>query len=259
MNVILSYFGKHQNSIQNEKDKKSVHSVNSSIGSFHFTESKKSIEKILKEYTYSFNANDNLNEKNELEFYKNELDKNKKGLEEEDIIIYKNLMKMLEFIDKIKEEIKNSKIEKDILDKIILNCNGTEENNKNKYKIINCKYNINNLIDNKLDKKEYQDFDILNTEDNTKNFIAFLEMYKFVISASSITKNSVIDSSSHQTLNNINKVISPQNGIKIVKIGCHKNGKANFVKVLNENMIISGGDENIIFYDSGYNKKKKYQ
>jgi hypothetical protein len=52
-------------------------------------------------------------------------------------------------------------------------------------------------------------------------------------------------------------VISPQNGIKIVKIGYHKNGKANFVKVLNENMIISGGDENIIFYDSGYNNKKE--
>ena len=82
-------------------------------------------------------------------------------------------------------------------------------------------------------------------------------MVKPAISASSITKNTLIDSSSLQTLNNINKVISPQNGIKIVKIGYHKNGKANFVKVLNENMIISGGDENIIFYDSGYNNKKE--
>ena len=36
--------------------------------------------------------------------YKIEIDKYKKELEEEDIIIYKNFMKMLEFIDIIKEK-----------------------------------------------------------------------------------------------------------------------------------------------------------
>ena len=55
-------------------------------------------------------------------------------------------MKLMEFIDTIKDEIKDAKIEKYISDNIQFEFNEIEGNANKKYKIINCKYHYNDIL-----------------------------------------------------------------------------------------------------------------
>ena len=101
-----------------------------------FSDIKTDIEKFFQKYSFSL-----ISEKeNEIDYYKKEIKKFQEKKKEEEIIIYDSFMKLMEFIDTIRMEIENAKIEKYLSDKIQFEFNEREGNANKKYKIINCKY-----------------------------------------------------------------------------------------------------------------------
>ena len=172
--------------ITDEKNFPSANEPTVKIGSENsyrcFADIKTDIEKFFQKYSFSFNSE----KENEIDYYKKEIIKFREKIEKEEIIIYDSFMKLMEFIDIIRMEIKNAKIEKNWSDNIQFEFNEREGNANKKYKIINCKYHYNDILFvNKEDKnEEYQDIDILNSENNTKNFLTFLRTIKPNISLS---------------------------------------------------------------------------
>ena len=130
-------------------------------------------------------------------------------------------MKLMEFIDIIRKEINNAKIEKYFL--IIYNLSSMKEKEmltKNiKLLIANIiKYHYYDILFIKKEDKnvEYEDIDILNSENNIKNFLTFLQTIKPNISLSSIKSMSDLNSTENsqtvkETINILNNNINITN------------------------------------------------
>ena len=182
-----------------------------------------------------------LQKEKEINLYKRE-DLLKEG---NDIIIYDSFKELTKFIDKIKNIKEKDEIEFDIELKFTEN----KENMEGKLKNINCEYNYLNL--KKEDTNIFQDKDILNDENNTNNFNDFIKKNKSLkIGLSSISQKLNYYYSSSNTLEiDLNK--------KLSKIKC--DSIPNYIKVLSQNLTISGDGENMYFYGSSniiLNKEK---
>ena len=244
----LSYF-------KGEKQSE-VSSVNlGSNISYSFTNIKIFLENIFKNLQYPILINViskelHLEEK-ELNFnsYKKKINSYKKEeLEKDDIIIYDSFKKLEKFINKIKEEIVRqiTEIFDNIYIELTLNFTGKEEKGKGDFKNITCNYDIKST--SFLFNQNYQDEDVLNNENNIENFKSLFNNIKTSLSSIRISNNS----SSNQTLKDINNNLVIYT---VKKIGYHKKGGANYIKQLNNNLLISGDNKTIFFYDINSYKK----
>ena len=136
--------------------------------------------------------------------------------------------------------------------KLIFN-NETNKESNCAYKKISCEY-VNSL-ENSLSK--YQDSDILNKDLYNKNNICEnSNFYKFLNDINKIYNFSNISNISEILKNKGSEFLSFQEIHSSIKvIGVHKKS-ANYIIELDNGFIISGGPEDIIFYENNNFKKK---
>ena len=221
----------HQNEISYQQNSFNI----SECMNFSFKDFKYDIKNFFNsEFTF------NSEKEQKLENIKNEVEKieKEKDLNKEDNFIYESFMKLVEYIDKIKSEnIGNIKL-------IFKENEESDENFDGKYKNINCEIII---VGSDLEKKKISELkDILNKEYNMEIF----QKSTNFSSLSSIQKQTITSGST--STNETNKLLHDIKS-SIKKIGNHNN-KANYVKILNSKIIISGGDEDIFFYNDSYSK-----
>ena len=247
----LSYFNNEKQSEVSFVNLDSIKNISNS-----FTSIKIYLENILKNLQYPIIINViskelHLEEKEKeinFNYYREKINSYQKEdlVEKDDIIVYDSIKKLGEFINKIKEEIKSiTEIFDNINIELTLNFTAKEDKGKGNYKNITCKYDIK-TTSFRLNQN-YQDEDILNNENNIANFKSLFNNIKGSLSSIRISNNS----SSNQTLKDIN------NNLKVCtvkKIGYHKHG-ANYIKQLKNNLLVSGDNKTIFFYDVNSYKK----
>ena len=222
-----------------------IYSSNVQIGNIqnNFSEIKIYYENILNKLEYTIKLkeqtnseeqkalNDNYNNwKNKLKDYEN-VSKNKdekKDENKDEIIIYNSFEKLTKFVENMEKIINEEKIS----DEIVLRFTGQKENGNGELKNINCEYINKSLNVKNKDNKNYEDIDILNNK-YIKNFNDFIRSLTPNIDESSIKLNNNISYSSQQTTKKIINDIST--------IGYNSYNSLNYLKVLSQNLAVSGG------------------
>ena len=228
--------------IKIKKDNKNI--LNSGISSFINNEE-------------SINSGNNINYNKDFNFqeFKKQIQYKFKESNSCNDNLEKNFIKIFDFIDNREKYLKNefeNKIEFEIqlqfLEIII-------DEIKNEYKNINCQYVVINGLGNSNDikNKDFVDKDILNNgkDDGFNKFVDFLK--KKIISTP-ISSIGIISSNSSKTGGVMNAIhsIEEASSDEIIKfndiIGQH-NESANFIKELSNGLVVSGGDNNLFFYN----------
>ncbi len=246
-NNISSY----NNIIKNDIDKilkKSIFTININL----INKKNDNNNNIIEEEIFFEEGNENSNNQINNLLKNNENKKFDKDVEN----LIENLKKLKEFIQTIKIKLK-TEYKFELI--IQLNFEESKEKSNGKYRNINCKYIINSVGINKIEKNNvYQDEDILNKEKQEK-FDQLLKQLNFAlrkIDFATISKNT--DSSNTQyTLNFIFHYLGGKYKILEFRkiIGKHKDyGK--FIIELSNGTFISSGKKYLYFYDTNYEKKK---
>ena len=261
----LSYFG-GQSKIEEEKVQKELPTdpslnnqiFNNSDFSIDFQYYETDIKNILQKSIYSIIVN----EKEEISQNNEENDDNKKidniyeTLKNNNIIysdnnkknqikLKDNFMQLINYINKIKELIKNETKNNFKLN-IELHFEEGKQKKNSKFKNINCLYKIKTTITNVFEKIK-KDEDIL----NNSNLNTFKKLYlDCSFSLSSISKNSKYKSDL-ESLKRISDNMEVASYYKIIEfsktIGVHEDS-ANYIKELNNGALISGGPNDLIYY-----------
>jgi len=140
--------------------------------------------------------------------------------------LFINYIKLIEFLENIKEKIKTY-YKREFNLKIIFNLKESIEINKgNSIKNVSCEYELINLSIIDIDMKVYQDNNIF-LNDNYYKFLTLIEEINFI----NKTKKYII--------------------IEFLKVIGKHNNTAEYIKELSNGIIISGGnDNNLLLYDS---------